>query len=203
MIRFGISALSRKFKNNALPTEIMIHKKTGQICVKTTEGDTISYDSLSRFNSHIKYLTDLSVNLNFFGVMQSITFDNIELPEVIEFNQNLFDEPLLIKSNNFKKLLISIDIDSIEISSNNFLIEHEPNCTLVLKFKKDEDEQLITITKPLSVFNKNIININEYFYGVDMSLYEVYIEELYITKNPYSTSPTIRNILHSILTVQS
>ena len=203
MIRFGISALSRKFKNNALPTEIMIHKKTGQICVKTTEGDTISYDSLSRFNSHIKYLTDLSINLNFFGVMQSITFDNIELPEVIEFNQNLFDEPLLIKSNNFKKLLISIDIDSIEISSNNFLIEHEPNCTLVLKFKKDEDEQLITITKPLSVFNKNIVNINEYFYGVDMSLYEVYIEELYITKNPYSTSPTIRNILHSILTVQS
>lgn len=203
MIRFGISALSRKFKNNALPTEIMIHKKTGQICVKTTEGDTISYDSLSRFNSHIKYLTDLSVNLNFFGVMQSITFDNIELPEVIEFNQNLFDEPLLIKSNNFKKLLISIDIDSIEISSNNFLTEHEPNCTLVLKFKKDEDEQLITITKPLSVFNKNIVNINEYFYGVDMSLYEVYIEELYITKNPYSTSPTIRNILHSILTVQS
>lgn len=203
MIRFGISALSRKFKNNALPTEIMIHKKTGQICVKTTEGDTISYDSLSRFNSHIKYLTDLSINLNFFGVMQSITFDNIELPEVIEFNQNLFDEPLLIKSNNFKKLLISIDMDSIEISSNNFLIEHEPNCTLVLKFKKDEDEQLITITKPLSVFNKNIVNINEYFYGVDMSLYEVYIEELYITKNPYSTSPTIRNILHSILTVQS
>lgn len=203
MIRFGISALSRKFKNNALPTEIMIHKKTGQICVKTTEGDTISYDSLSRFNSHIKYLTDLSVNLNFFGVMQSITFDNIELPEVIEFNQNLFDEPLLIKSNNFKKLLISIDMDSIEISSNNFLIEHEPNCTLVLKFKKDEDEQLITITKPLSVFNKNIVNINEYFYGVDMSLYEVYIEELYITKNPYSTSPTIRNILHSILTIQS
>lgn len=203
MVRFGISALSRKFKNNALPTEIMVHKKTGQICIKTTEGDTISYDSMSRFNAHINDLTDLSINLNLFGKMQSITFDNIELPEIINFGQNLFDTPLLIKANNFKKLLVSVDMDSIEISANNFLVEQEPNCTLVLQFKKDEETHEITITKSLNSFNKNVIDVNEYFFGVDMGQYEVYIKELYITKSPYTTTPSIRNILHSILIIQS
>jgi len=203
MVRFGITALSRKFKNDAKPTEILLHKGIGQISVKTTEGDVISYDSMTRFKSHIDYLTDLAINLNLFGKMQSITFDNIELPEVINFNQNLFNVPLLIKSNNFKKLLVSIDLDSVEVSSNNFLMEHEPFCKMTLLFKKDNDEREIVINKSINSFNRHVIDVEEYFFSEDMRQYEVYIKELCIQKNPYSTIPSVRNILHSILIIQS
>lgn len=203
MVRFGITALSRKFKNDAKPTEILLHKGIGQISVKTTEGDVISYDSMARFKSHIDYLTDLAINLNLFGKMQSITFDNIELPEVINFNQNLFNVPLLIKSNNFKKLLVSIDLDSVEVSSNNFLMEHEPFCKMTLLFKKDDDEREIVINKSINSFNRHVIDVEEYFFNEDMRQYEVYIKELCIRKNPYSTIPSVRNILHSILIIQS
>ncbi len=203
MVRFGITALSRKFKNDAKPTEILLHKGIGQISVKTTEGDVISYDSMARFKSHIDYLTDLAINLNLFGKMQSITFDNIELPEVINFNQNLFNVPLLIKSNNFKKLLVSIDLDSVEVSSNNFLMEHEPFCKMTLLFKKDNDEREIVINKSINSFNRHVIDVEEYFFSEDMRQYEVYIKELCIQKNPYSTIPSVRNILHSILIIQS
>lgn len=203
MVRFGISALSRKNKSNALPSEIMIHKKTGQICIKTTDGDTISYDSSSRFKNHIDVVSGLAVELNVFGIIQSITFDEIELPELIEYNQNLFSQPLLIKSSGWKNMILSLDIDSIEVGPQNYLVENDPIVNLTLTFKKDDDEFSISWDAPLSDFNKKVLEENSDFPATDLSQYEVYISNLSISKNSNTTASLIRNILHSILILQA
>lgn len=202
MVRFGISALSRKNKSNALPTEIMIHKKTGQICIKTTDGDTISYDSSTRLKNHIDVLSGLAVESNVFGSIHSITFDEIELPELIEYNQNLLSEPLLIKNGNWKKIIVSLDLDSIEVGPQNYLVENEPVINLTLRFKHLADEFFVNWSDNLSSFNRKIIEPDQNFPSLDITAYDVYISNLTITKNSNTTAPITRNILHSILLLQ-
>lgn len=199
--RFAVSALSRIHKNNAIPGEIMIQKETGQVLIKTNSGDVISYSSLARFKNHIDTLTIMAFNLNISGDMLSIELDDIELPEVIQMNFNLLSEPLLI-GTSLKKILVSIDLDCVEMSSNDGLIEHEPFIKIDLMFKKDEDIITSSINLLNTQNNMNVINVSNHINTADFLNYETYITGITVVPNPQMTEVSIKNILHSILVIR-
>jgi len=199
--RFAVSMLSRRHKAEALPQEVMIHKETGQISIKTNTGDVISYDSLARLNQHIDHVTLMSYNLNIYGEMFSLQLDGVELPEVIGTYSPIMNTPIMIKPNNVRKMLVSIDMDSLVLTDSDTLVEYEPTISIDVKFKNGAFEQVFTITKPISELNGMIITPFDYYSADTALLYQVSIEAINITKDARNGDLPIRNILHSILIV--
>lgn len=197
--RFATSALSRKNKASAIPEEILVHKHTGQMLIKTAEGDVVSYDSMARLKNHLDKVTLFAQNNGLRGDISSVEFDDKELPEVIEEGVNLLSGPLTLKANDPKRWLISLDVDTIELSESD-TIGLEP--TVEVKFNV---EQGITtqVKGPVSSIAAKIIDMASYFaVGSDLSQHSIAITSIRILKNDqYDESAQIRHILHSVLTI--
>lgn len=87
--RIGLSLLSKSRMSDAFAEEVMIDKKTGEIAIKTTDGDTISYDYITRKNLTINLLIN---RLQLKGVCKNIyelTNDSLQFPLVVEENTNI------------------------------------------------------------------------------------------------------------------
>jgi hypothetical protein len=200
--RFGISFLSSHNKNNALPEELMVHKETGQILIKTNDGQIISYDSLARLRDHINATTIMAYNLDICGAMYSISLDSIELPEVVTENSNVFTNPVELFSNNAQKFLVSVDADAVEISNEAGLIEFEPFVKIDLSFKKDTEERKIVVSSLLTKSNATVIYPGDFFPLEDMSGYSLSLTGVTLMRNPAGSTLQVKNILHSVLVVK-
>ena len=64
---FGMSALSRYNRDIAYNNEIMCEKNLGEMLVKSSTGDTISYNYFTRLSTSIDELTISSANFNKLG----------------------------------------------------------------------------------------------------------------------------------------
>lgn len=132
--RYGISALSKKFKINAVPNEIMIDKETGEVQVKSPNGNIFSYNYISRLNAHIDTVKFNAYNADVYGKIYDIVIENKDLPMTVNKEENLLDGDLGISISNFKAFMLSIDLDSINPSRK---ISHMDICEIpiILKFK--------------------------------------------------------------------
>lgn len=192
--RYGISLLSKNRYAEAYNEELMIDKSTGEILVKTTTGDVISYDYNSRVNNAIRNLRANALELGVFGTIGSITFDN-QYPFVVSANTNYMAAPLTINTSNMR-ILFHIDMDSVKINSNGFSNERgvdvEPNVTIECNFVHlDDVETRVGYTKKVSEWNKFVLDpesINA-------------IKAIQITKFQLEEDTGVRNILNGLYIV--
>jgi hypothetical protein len=208
--RFALSALSRKNKAYAVPHEIMIHKEIGQISIKTPAGDIISTDSLTRVQNHIENVSNRAKLANIWGDLYLLNL-NFEMPEVIDENVNLMDSPLLIKSAPFSGVMISIDLDSVLLSTDNDnIVESEPYVDLAVNFKRTlgngsiEDNRYV-ISKKLNTINTMRIEPRNFLPTTvtDYSPYSMHLESIIVRRDSaiYHVETGIKNIIHSIVVV--
>jgi hypothetical protein len=202
--RFATSALSRFNKNEAVNEEIMIHKKTSQILIKTPDGDIISFDKLMRLKNHIDTITMDCYNLNFYGNMYNLELDIIELPEVVDIDSNLIPTPFTLQDNNLSKLLFSLDLDCIVLSDNDSLSEFNPDIQInLLLTKEGETDKNILLNIPINKLSNTIINLQDYLESTQIATdYTVQLTDITIKKNALSTDASNRYILYSILIVK-
>lgn len=117
--RVGISYISDKSDLPSLYNEeILVDKLTGEICVKTpTKGNVISYNYLTRFNTHIQRLiSNTYAHAMINSQIVKITPDNMVYPATEGIlNINLIgDSPIDIDQGCFN-IMISIDMDCVDV----------------------------------------------------------------------------------------
>ena len=207
--RFAISALSRHNKNSAVPEEIMIHKQTGQILVKSPSGDIISYDSIARMNNHINIVEAKAYLFNMKGDMYYLDIPTIEFPEVINESTNILDSPVSI-AVGLKRIVISVDLDSLVLSDQDKIVEAESRITVNGIFRNPSGgggyiTRPFTFNDKLSVFNSNIIYPEQFLNSTDNpQQFELVLNSITFTRDitRYTNPSALRHILHSIIVVK-
>ena len=188
MNRYATSALSKQFKEKAVCEEILIDKQTGEIQVKSADGNIVSYNAMARLGSHVAILSFNSINADNYGNIFEFEPTHIDLPARIG-NMNVVDSKTPILCN--KWFMVSIDTDKIKpdiILSK--LSEVEPIIEMIISYKTGDVTTSSTIMKVLSDFNRTLIVKPEL---VD----EVFITSLRILNNVEGVDEY--NILYSIL----
>ena len=208
MNRFGVSFLSKSRKSESLNEEVMINKETGEIVLKGTAGEILSYNKVSRFNDHITKVIGICHTMNLLGKMYEVEFDVLDLPEVIDESINLFDSYAVVTNNKkISRLLISLDIDTLSISAPDVSIsEHQPDVSIdiILAVNNTTSSTYsISQTLPLNSIN-SFVFIPEYpaaAPGDDVD-YSVKLASLIVDKsNDEPLGANIRIVLNSVICV--
>lgn len=159
--RFGISLLSKENLDIAYLEEVMIDKQTGEVLVKTPEGDTISYNFNTRLKSHIMDARNDANNLGVYGNIYAIEFDGVNLPCTMQYNNDYITDPIIV-NGDCKKLMIHTDIDPIGINStgisynrHNILIE----CVIAVMYDDNTISDTIRIAMSNYSLNSHVIDI--------------------------------------------
>lgn len=173
--RYGISAISKKYKSKAVPQEIMIDKDSGEIQIRIVDGTVVSYNYLSRLNAHVDTFVFNSYNADLYGKVYELEIGNLDLPCKVEKEVNLLDSPLELTADDFKAFMISIDVDAIE-----------PD-TLISKLDLGEVPIEIEIEYTVNTA-KSVIKLSEFLYKINRM--KIYKTDL----NANATKPTIKSI---------
>lgn len=112
---FGMSALSRYNRDIAYNNEIMCEKNLGEMLVKSSTGDTISYNYFTRLSTSIDELTISSTNFNKLGSIYSITPTDTDLPSLLR--DNVLPTSCTLPDSG-DGLIISMDLTAIKIATN-------------------------------------------------------------------------------------
>lgn len=200
--RFALSALSKSRKSSAVNEEILMDKETGQVLVKTPNGDVISFDYISKLRSHIDVVTGLSLEKGVTGDINLVEFENLDLPSKVKENVNLLTSSLLLKSNNLKRFLISLDVETIELSSGTIGL-YEPLIEIGMSFKTGSTTTNATFTGTRTEIANKVITPSEFVTGVtNFTNYEARLTSIKVNRHTsYSGNTQLRHILHSALVI--
>jgi|HigsolmetaAR204D_1030405.scaffolds.fasta_scaffold03588_1 hypothetical protein len=201
MNRFAVSALSRDRKAEALPEELLVHKPTGQMLIKRPDGRIISYDKISRLKTHIDFLESSHSIIGIDGDLCLLELDHIELPNTVQYESNILDNPLTLGDSPVSKILISMDIDCMEfVNGEAFILRDLPSIRFEFEFV-DENDQTHSVTKtvPLNKLSTNIFNVLNY--SPNSTPMNATLNGIYIEENPSNVGKVLENILHSILII--
>lgn len=189
--RFAISALSKKYKDQALNEEIMVDKTTGEFLIKSPNGTLMSFDAINRRRSTINDATDYALMQNMYGNMYEVKIDGLILPEPVAYDTEILSEPVTLKSN-LKKVLFFIDLDEIVVDGDvGEATENEPIVTIKILCKAAGKSKEITIQKELKDINNNVIDVASNI-NFGNSSYTTRIESLSFKKN---TSDNVNSVL--------
>lgn len=195
--RFAISALSKKYKDQALNEEIMVDKTTGEFLIKSPNGTLMSFDAINRRRSTINDATDYALMQNMYGNMYEVKIDGLTLPEPISYDTELLAEPVNLKTN-LKKVLFFIDLDEVIHDGDiGEATENEPIVSMTILCKSAGDSKEIILEKELKDINNNVIDISSYVDFGNTS-YSVRVESLSFKKNTSDNVNTVL-ILHNII----
>lgn len=191
--RWAVSALSRENKASAVNDELMVHKDTAQMLLKRPDGTVISFDSISRFNTHKDIVESTAQTMGLTGVISMIDFV-IELPSKIQDGINLLEESVLLSEDPVSKLLVSLDMDCLEIAGGEaILLKELPNVEILLTVGPEGSETQINKIIPLNLLRTTVISLPDN--------QPVSAVELKITSNPLSEGKEVEYILHSVLLI--
>jgi len=201
--RIAISLLSRENKADALPEEVMIHKTTGQILIKTTAGDIISFDSLNRIKSHIDNTTTTCLNLDIRGDMSSIEISETELPSIISYDTNILTNSIILYQNKeFAKTILSIDLDCIKLSDTSSLTGFDPIANIDFVFTKTGVTKTFNIQLPISDLNQTVIDHIAFLdSGESLGDFIISLDSIKFNKNILDIDNKNISILYSILVI--
>ena len=154
--RFGISLLSKERSSEAYNEEIMIDKFTGEVLIKSKDGDVISYNYNSRLKSQLSAIKITANNMSVYG--------DIVAPFTMEYDKNYILSPIILPYPNCKKILFNADIDPISISNvgvshdmNNMVVE----LSLSLYYSDNSTTTPVTISCHLNEFNSKVLTLND------------------------------------------
>lgn len=191
--RFVLSFFKKDKYNEAFKEEMLCDELTGEILIRTKDGDIVSYDSLSRYNHHVESFDSLMNAYGVKGSMYKITPGTKILPSAIENTNNMLDEPVYIEGN-VNKLVISLDTDTVRTNAALTTdIEPYVSASVGCRVVVGDDETSQTIDMNINISNEEIININNIVGYVNVL--GVYIDSINIADIP----DDVRVIIHSIL----
>ena len=159
--RFGFSLLSKENHHIAYLEEVMIDKRSGEIVIKTPEGDNISYNFNSRVKSHIIDIKTFANNVGAYGDICIVDFDGKTCPFIMEYDTNYITTPLDIP---FKcsKLIIHSDIDPVAVDYNNLTyIRKNILVEIVLAYIYSDGtiSNSATVTHTLHTMNNTVLHL--------------------------------------------
>lgn len=163
--RYAVSLLPRSMRAEAYNMECMVNHTTGEFLVKNNEGIVLSFNKYTRFTEHMNSFVNTCKQKRVVSKIYEIE-TNVEYPEMVECGVNLLDTTLSLGvMNTIDKLMLSIDLDTIDITS---IISPK-----ILEDDKTKIEVILTcdnvdITKEFtkSQLNCNVFNIAELFHEV-------------------------------------
>lgn len=211
--RFGISLYSKSNYATAYNEEVLIDKKTGEILIKTPDGDTISYNYNARISSHITSTKIDANNLGIYGDIINVKFDNIICPFVMDYDTNYLDTPLDIPYA-CERLLIHVDIDALTTESNGF--SQDRNNMMVelifnLKYSDGTISDISTVSYPINVLNSKILHLQDNsimtidtdkeLVGIQIQSFKILNTVMDYKNNEITNTAVIRPICNSILMV--
>lgn len=194
--RFAISALSKKYNEQALSEEIMVEKETGEFLIKSPDGMIISYDAIARRRSTITDATECAVTQNMLGNMYELSLDNYMLPAIIPYDVNILDNSINLKQN-MVKMLLYIDIDEIIRKGVAEASENLPNVEIQLRCGAGNNYEDIIIEKPINELNNFILEIKKLMVN-PLTLYNTILTSISFKKNVNNTDDTFV-ILHNMM----
>lgn len=161
--RFAISLLGKERKSDAVNTEVIIDKETGEIQVKTASGKVISYNYNARFTEHVNTFTFNSYNADIYGTLYDVEIDALDLPAVVQKSTNLLDSAIPLTTKAFKSFMISIDLEAIHNDEKLSKWDSaEVPIELILEYTDGNTTRTKTITDRLYVINRMKFSSNEF-----------------------------------------
>lgn len=216
MPRLGISVLSKDNVSVAYEEEVMCNKRTGEFLVKTTDGDSMSYQYFSRLRSHeynaeklardYGLVTRAGHDVNIYSISADTTVDNttvnLVLPDTVLLDTNYIITPIEM-TGIVERFIISVDLDSVIVESGNVAKDlfDGINATVVMKAYQtsgDTDTLLetVTLTAPLSTIGSKL---NEFSTSTITDATYMSLEQITFTRD--ASADTIRTVLHSMMIV--
>jgi hypothetical protein len=190
----------------------MVHKQTGELLIKTTESDIISYGYNSRLNMNLHLLTLNAFNNGIYGKIYSITPDVLDsegniiaeydLPDVIEFDKSIIGECVIDNSVDsdfkFKKFMMFIDLDCLTVISGTLTNRRKlPKVAL-------EYEAIDTTGKKTYTYESTIDELNSHVFcwdNVENTSFRITSLKFTLPEGFDPESETWRLILNNILVV--
>jgi hypothetical protein len=106
---FGMSALSKSNKSVAYKDEIMCNKNIGEMCVNTSDNDTMSYNYFARIYTSINTIMTSATAHSIKGDASLLIPDDMELPAQIT---NTIPTNITI-DDNIKGIILYVDIYAV------------------------------------------------------------------------------------------
>lgn len=191
--RFAVSGLSRERKNEAVNEEILIGKHTGEFFIKTKDGVVISTDILNRLKASTDNAIRLAELSGITGDLYKVDFDQLVLPNHIDYSVNIIEgEPIELPIET-KKILLNLDLDEYDILEDTAKpVNTEAMVRVVVEIALGNGE-----TNTIEI-QQSIQNIN--YYPIELSYENVIsmvISEIVIEKEEkeYNIGATDRTVL--------
>ena len=195
--RFAVSGLSRERKDEAVNEEILIGKHTGEFFIKTKDGVVISTDILNRLKASTDNAIRLAELSGITGDLYKVDFDQLVLPNHVDYSVNIIEEEPIELPINAKKVLLNLDLDEYDILEDTAKpVNTEAMVKVVVEIALGNGEN-DTIE-----IQQSIQNIN--YYPIELNhedVISIVISEIVIEKeeNEYNIGATDRTILlHNI-----
>lgn len=159
--RFGVSLLSKKNISEAYKEELMADKETGEILIKTEDGDTVSYSYSTRLKQWLDTSATLIDNSGSEQIAVYVVNTDNTLPTKIDFEQNLAEDSVLTV-NRFSKFLLRLDVDCLVQDSNGISIKHiDPTITYDMTITLSDGTELpFAGSIPLGTFNTMVFGLS-------------------------------------------
>jgi len=159
MQRFAVSALSKERYLESVNEEILVDKLTGEILIKDKNGYIVSADTTNRTAFAMKKAISDAEQSGICGQFYQMTFDDMELPKMINYNKNILSEPLQL-SSEINQFLLNFDISEHFCDTNSIDLLNETECEVRVEGKRGS--QQFIVTKKVNDMNKFIINSMDY-----------------------------------------
>lgn len=191
--RFAVSGLSRERKNEAVNEEILIGKHTGEFFIKTKDGVVISTDILNRLKASTDNAIRLAELSGITGDLYKVDFDQLVLPNHIDYSVNIIEgEPIELPIET-KKILLNLDLDEYDILEDTAKpVNTEAMVRVIVEIALGNGE-----TNTIEI-QQSIQNIN--YYPIELSyenVISIVISEIVIEKEEkeYNIGATDRTVL--------
>ena len=192
--RFAISVLSRERKSEAINEEILAGKYSGEFYIKTKDGVVLSADILNRAKTATDNAVRIAELVGMTGNIYKIDFDDLVLPNHVDYSVNILGNEPITLPDNVKELLINLDLDEYDIVENGeFKIinsDAKVKITLVGGGKTE------VVEKSLRNINFSIIDISEFTKVKNVNIQSISIERSSDVINPDAIDRTV--LLHNI-----
>lgn len=195
--RFAVSGLSRERKDEAVNEEILIGKHTGEFFIKTKDGVVISTDILNRLKASTDNAIRLAELSGITGDLYKVDFDQLVLPNHVDYSVNIIEEEPIELPINTKKVLLNLDLDEYDILEDAAKpVNTEAMVKVVVEIALGNGENdTIEIQQSIQNINYYPIELN-YEDVISIVISEIVIEK---EENEYNIGATDRTILmHNI-----
>ena len=191
--RFAVSGLSRERKDEAVNEEILIGKHTGEFFIKTKDGVVISTDILNRLKASTDNAIRLAELSGITGDLYKGDFDQLVLPNHVDYSVNIIEEEPIELPINTKKVLLNLDLDEYDILEDTAKpVNTEAMVKIVVEIALGNGENdTIEIQQSIQNINYYPIELN-YEDVISIVISEIVIEK---EENEYNIGATDRTVL--------